>query len=44
MNAAQRFAAVARLIANGKPQPEWLIPALDHFSTRRGTSDDYERW
>jgi hypothetical protein len=26
------FANVARLIANGKPQPEWLIPALQHYS------------
>jgi hypothetical protein len=38
------FANVARLIANDKPQPEWLIPALEHFSTKKGTWDDYVRW
>jgi hypothetical protein len=32
-----RFANVARLIANGAPQPDWLIPALEHFSTERIT-------
>jgi hypothetical protein len=26
------FAEVAALIANGLPQPEWLIPALERFS------------
>jgi hypothetical protein len=29
---ASPFANVARLIASGKPQPEWLIPALEHYS------------
>jgi hypothetical protein len=40
---ASPFANVARLIASGKPQPEWLIPALEHFN-KRGTWEDYERW
>jgi hypothetical protein len=26
------FIAVARILANGKPQPEWLIPVLADFS------------
>jgi hypothetical protein len=37
------FANAARIIANGKPQPEWLIPALEHFNKKR-TWDDYLRW